>query len=137
MGEVSPTSRTCDFMGSVDFTVKPKTGYSFVNWDDLNSDELTRKYTLETAGNVTLNANFKANTYHITVESDDDDQGTVTGTGDVVYNTEVTITATPKDGYTFSKWQDGDKKAVRTISNYRRPRPTRCSSPTLRRKATK
>lgn len=123
MGEVSPTSRTCDFMGSVDFTVKPKTGYSFVNWDDLNSDELTRKYTLETAGNVTLNANFKANTYHITVESDDDDQGTVTGTGDVVYNTEVTITATPKDGYTFSKWQDGDKKAVRTISNYRGTTP--------------
>ncbi len=119
MGSVSPTSAQCDYKSSVNFTVTPKTGYSFVGWEDLSDTELTRNYTLETPNNVELKANFEANTYHITVQSANDEQGTATGTGDVVYNTEVVIAATPKDGYSFQKWQDGDTHANRTIDHYR------------------
>ncbi len=119
MGSVSPTSAQCDYKSSVNFTVTPKTGYSFVGWEDLSDTELTRNYTLETPNDVELKANFEANTYHITVQSANDEQGTATGSGDVVYNTEVVIAATPKDGYSFQKWQDGDTHATRTIDHYR------------------
>ena len=54
--------------------------------------------------------------FTIAVEPSDVAMGIVTGTGNYVLNTQVTLTATPKAGYAFEKWSDGDTNPVRTIS---------------------
>lgn len=42
--------------------------------------------------------------------------GTVTGAGTYNSGDEVTLTATPKAGFTFNGWSDGETNAVRTVS---------------------
>jgi hypothetical protein len=41
--------------------------------------------------------------------------GTVTGVGEYNHGTEVTLTATPNEGYHFVKWSDGNTENPRTI----------------------
>lgn len=55
-------------------------------------------------------------TFTITVNSNNDEWGTVTGGGTYNDQATATLTATPKDGYEFEKWQDGVKQNPRTIS---------------------
>lgn len=43
------------------------------------------------------------------------DHGTVTGAGNYAAGASATIKATPKSGYTFEKWSDGDTHATRSI----------------------
>ena len=54
--------------------------------------------------------------YILTVISSDDTMGTVTGGGKYSAGATATITATPKDGYEFVKWNDGDTSASRTVT---------------------
>ena len=41
--------------------------------------------------------------------------GTVSGSGEYLFGSEVTITATPKQGYRFVSWNDGNTENPRTI----------------------
>lgn len=54
--------------------------------------------------------------YTLTVISSDDTMGTVTGGGKYRAGATATITATPKEGYEFVKWNDGDTSASRTVT---------------------
>ena len=54
--------------------------------------------------------------FTITVKSNNDAYGTVTGGGTFAEGTTATLTATPKDGYMFEKWQDGNTENPRTIT---------------------
>ena len=54
--------------------------------------------------------------YTITVQSNNDAWGTVTGGGTFDEGVTTTLTATPNDGYTFVKWQDGTTENPRTIT---------------------
>lgn len=61
--------------------------------------------------------NFKsAFDYMLTVISADTSMGTVTGGGKYNAGAIATITATPKEGYEFVKWNDGDTSASRTVT---------------------
>ncbi len=55
-------------------------------------------------------------TFTITVNSNNDAWGTVTGGGTYNDQATATLTATPKPGYQFVKWQDGVKENPRTIT---------------------
>ena len=54
--------------------------------------------------------------YTISVTSANTDQGTVSGGGTYTEGSRVNISATPKAGYQFDKWNDGNTSATRTVS---------------------
>ena len=54
--------------------------------------------------------------FTITVKANNDAWGTVTGGGTFDDGATTTLTATPKDGYLFVKWQDGTTENPRTIT---------------------
>ena len=53
---------------------------------------------------------------NVTVTAKPTEGGTVTGGGDYAEGTEVTVTATPKEGYVFSYWYDG-KNIIRDANH--------------------
>ena len=53
-----------------------------------------------------MTAYFGKKSYNISVSSEDSNKGTVSGGGSYESGKSVTITATPKSGYTFIKWSD-------------------------------
>ncbi len=56
------------------------------------------------------------NLVNVTVTAKPTEGGTVTGGGDYAEGTEVTVTATPKEGYVFSYWYDG-KNIIRDANH--------------------
>ena len=54
--------------------------------------------------------------YTISVTSANTDQGTVSGGGTYSEGSRVNISATPKAGYQFDKWNDGNTSATRSVS---------------------
>lgn len=54
--------------------------------------------------------------YTVTVNANDATYGTVTGGGEYVEGTEVTLTATPNAGYQFDNWNDNTTDNPRTIT---------------------
>ena len=89
--------------------------YKFVKWED-NSTAATRTVTVPNAKTTTYTATFAEATYTLTVTSNNTNYGTVTGGGTYNYGTSVTIKATPKTGYHFVQWSDGDTNASRTVT---------------------
>ena len=53
--------------------------------------------------------------YTISATSANTTQGTVTGGGTYSEGSRVTLTATPKSGYAFDKWSDGNTQPSRSI----------------------
>ena len=84
----------------------PNEGYRFVNWTE--GDTIISEVAEDTIEAVTqdlsLTANFELNKYAITVRADPEAGGTVSGGGTYTYGQQVTLTATPKKGYTFDYW---------------------------------
>ncbi len=97
----------------VTITATPNEGYLFANWNDGNTDN-PRIITL--TRDTTFIANFALDSYTITVISANDSMGTVSGGGEYEVGTEVTITATPNEGYRFVSWNDGNIDNPRTIT---------------------
>ena len=94
----------------VTLTATPAEGYHFVKWSDGITDT-TR--TIIVTSNVALSAEFAINVYTVAVSAEN---GTVTGAGEYNHGTEVTLVATPAEGYHFVKWSDGVADATRTIT---------------------
>ena len=87
-------------------TAEPNTGYAFVNWT-LNGAEVstnaTYTFTVTEAGDYV--ANFEeTNAYTITVVSNPEGAGNLTGGGYYNEGASCTITAEAIDGYTFINW---------------------------------
>ena len=68
------TDGTYQYGTSLTFKAEPAACYKFVGWSDGVTDA---ERTVTVAGNITYTAIFEKITYTITVESDDDTQGTV------------------------------------------------------------
>ena len=54
--------------------------------------------------------------YTLTLSQNYVNYGTVTGAGEYEEGTEVTLVATPAEGYYFVRWNDGNTNATRTIT---------------------
>lgn len=90
----------------------PAHGYVFSHWDDGNTDSVR---TVIATVDATYTAYFAPVTYTVTVRSDDEDMGSVTGSGVYSYRSSATITATPATGYKFVRWSDDNTDPTHTV----------------------
>ena len=93
----------------VTLTATPNEGYHFVKWSD---GDINATRTIIVTADVTLTAEFVINTYNVTLNAEN---GVIVGAGEYAHGTEVTLTATPNEGYHFVKWSDGETNATRAI----------------------
>ena len=97
----------------VSLTATPSSGYSFSGW---SNGSTTNPLTITLNSNTTITANFEVliNSYTLTVVSTDG--GSISGAGDYNEGTEVTLIATPQEGYRFTGWSDGSTEESITIT---------------------
>ncbi len=100
-------------------TASANNGYTFVNWTENGQQVSTNaNYTFNVTGNRTLVANFTQQTYSINVSANPTAGGGVTGGGsNFHYGDNCTVTATPNNGYTFTKWTENGQQ-VSTNASY-------------------
>ncbi|MGN0208677.1 MAG: leucine-rich repeat protein, partial [Paludibacteraceae bacterium] len=93
----------------------PDEGYYFTGWSDGYADACR---SIEVVSDTTLVAHFAEKQQVqvlVGVESACKNMGTVSGSGIFYQGDVVTITATPKSGYHFVEWSDGNSIANREI----------------------
>ncbi len=94
-------------------TATANDGYRFVKW----SDEVTdNPRTVVVTQDSTFTAIFEANSFAIITAVNDDAMGSVAEGGEYTYGTEITLTATPNNGYRFAQWSDGNTDNPRIIT---------------------
>ncbi len=101
---------------SVTITASPEPGYTFVGWDDNNHD--ASRTIITGLENIRYTATFQMiSNVSVSVQSSNTSQGTVSGgRASIRPGTSLTISATPRSGYTFVRWNDYDTRATRTIT---------------------
>lgn len=85
----------------VQISATPNYGYKFKGWTD-GSTENPRMVTV--TGPKTYIAVFEASEFGINVEASPSSAGTVSGGGAYTYLSQATITASPNEGYHFTRW---------------------------------
>ncbi len=112
---------------NVTVTATANSGYHFVAWVNANDDTVARTnvYTFTVTADVTLMAVFAENApedvyYNVTVLSANNNMGTVasTASGQVLENTNVTVTATANSGYHFVAWVNANDDTVARTNVY-------------------
>ena len=108
---LSPNKSTYCPNEQVTLTASPNSGYTFSSWSGVDSSNGTSA-TVTMNSNRTVTANFSQNcTYTLSVNINPSGSGTVTkNPGKATYcpNEQVTLTAIPNSGYTFSSWSGVD-----------------------------
>lgn len=97
-------------------TATPAEHYEFTGWTgDVTSTD--NPLTITVDGNKTITANFAKKQYTLTVLTNDENKGTVSGAGTYDYGTVVTIAAIAQPGYKLLYWSDDRSKELsRTIT---------------------
>lgn len=115
-GNVSGTGSNFIENDQVTLTATPAMGYRFVNWTTVDGTELSEEnpYSFTVVSDTHLVAVFAALPYTVTLNADPE-QGTVTGAGEYLFGQQVTISATPAEGYLFEQWSDDVTTNPRTI----------------------
>ena len=89
----------------------PAEGYQFIYWSDGNTDNPRQVI-------VTSDATYIANFYAmctVSVLSNNENMGVASGSGIYSYGTELSIEATPEEGYQFIYWSDGNTDNPRQV----------------------
>jgi hypothetical protein len=94
----------------------PNAGYRFVRWMDGNLDNPRTVTVTQDATYIAIFEAIPVVYYHITVDVNNPNMGTVAGEGDYPYNTETEISANPADGCFFVRWSDGNTNNPRTVT---------------------
>ena len=91
----------------------PNEGYRFTGWSNGSSDS---SIVVTLNSNISITANFEfVVTYSLKVIAGDGGSVSSEG-GDYSEGTQVTITATPDEGYEFVSWSDGSEEKSITIT---------------------
>lgn len=98
---------------TVNITATPSSGYKFSQWND---GITTASRNIIVNGDKIYTAGFSKIQYTITVQSNNTSYGTVSGGGTYDVGSSVIITAAPKPGYEFVKWNDGNTNASRSVT---------------------
>ena len=94
----------------------PAANHQFVNWTYGSETSTDNPLELVVNSDITVTANFAPVQYTLIAPTNDENKGTVTGAGTYSYGTEVTLTATPKEGYKLLYWSDRSTENPRTIT---------------------
>ena len=102
-GGTAKTSKTqVGHNGQVTLTATPQEGYGFVNWTVGGVEVSTKNpYTATITEDIEIKANFKI--HKITVTAGEGGTAKTSKT-QVGHNGQVTLTATPQEGYSFVNW---------------------------------
>ena len=113
-GSVSTTGGTFSQGTQVSITATPNSGHSFVSW---SNGSTANPLTVTLNSNTTVTANFQVilNSFTLTVSAEEGGVVSSEG-GEYEEGTEVTITATPDEGYRFTGWSDGSTEESITIT---------------------
>ena len=113
-GSVSTAGGTYNDGTSISITATPTSGYSFSGW---SNGSTVNPLTVTLNSNTTITANFQVivNSYTLTVTAGEGGSVSSEG-GEYEEGTEVTITATPEEGYEFTEWSDGSTEESVTIT---------------------
>ena len=96
-------------------TATPSAHYEFTGWTgDVTSAD--NPLTIPVDGDKNITANFAKKQYTLTVLTNDENKGTVSGAGTYDYGTVVTIEAIAQPGYKLLYWSDRSKELSRTIT---------------------
>ena len=112
MGTVSEGG-TYDYGTEIQISATAAEHYHFVQWSDGNTDN---PRTVTITSDTTFTASFAIDQHTITVESDDETMGTVSGSNTYDYGTEIQISAIAAEHYHFTQWNDGNTDNPRTIT---------------------
>ena len=115
-GSVSTTGGSFASGTQVSITATPNSGYSFSGWSN-GSTANPLNVTLNSNTTVTANFQVIVNSYSLTVSAGEG--GTVNSGGEYEEGSQVTITATPNEGYSFLAWSNGstDNPIVITVDS--------------------
>ncbi|MBQ9473007.1 MAG: hypothetical protein IJU81_01195 [Bacteroidales bacterium] len=87
-------------------------GYKFKRWND---GDTSSSRTVTVTGNATYVAEFEARKFYLNVMTGNYLQGSVAGNGYYDYRTSVVVSATPRQGFVFSHWSDGNRSNPRRM----------------------
>lgn len=126
-GNTSGDNRV-DHGAYVEISATPNFGYRFVKWDDGNTDNPRRVLVTDVAKykaifeptQMGINLYLKKTSSDTKYRWDEDQEyGTVTGSGNYTYMEPVTIAATAKEHYNFIGWDDDGNGTVDSTENPR------------------
>ena len=92
---------------NVTLIASPKEGYKFINWTE-NGEVVSEEaeYSFTIISDRDLAANFELLTYKVTASVNNENFGTVTGSGNYKHGDNVKLTAVSKAGYVFVNWTE-------------------------------
>jgi hypothetical protein len=97
-------------------SASPASGWTFTGWSD-NGSTQTPRTIMVPAGGATYTANFVQPNATVTVQANPSNGGTVNGSGSYSVGSQVQISASPNNDWTFSGWSDnGSTQSPRTIT---------------------
>ena len=105
--------------GSVKFPAFERTGHTLTGWQD-ESGQTVQGESVTITADTTFTAQWTKDTvnYTVTVTTSPAEGGTVNGGGTFAEGTQVTVTATANDGYTFVAWQEAGTKIENAGTSY-------------------
>lgn len=120
LGTVANASGSYVYGENVKLSANPAPGYECISYsftygpakNYIINYQYTGPISVPVTQSGTYQLFFQPQTFNLSVVSDGN--GTVTGAGNYDYNTQATITATPKPGYAFSSWTENNGSIVST-----------------------
>lgn len=104
---------TYDEDDAISISAIPNPHYYFTRWNDGNTEQTRSIIVLQDAS---YTAYFAVERYSLTVTSNNNNMGTVSGSGEFDYGETAELSATSNEGYHFTQWSDGNKDNPRRVT---------------------